>query len=185
MTVQGPDYSFVRSRISRIKQPALAAYFQDELRSSLTKMWCSAYRRSVPHAEIVEVPLGRFSYLFDLKAERNIAAYGITAGKNMMPRDKARMAGFPKAEDQTYHRGHMIPHGGHGGTDINLFIQRASVNVGPFRRLEHMAVVHSGSFYFVHLLYDVDNMLQRPNFVEQGLILNTTPPQLEHEFFQN
>ncbi len=73
----------------------------------------------------------------------------------------------------------MIPHAGHGGTDINLFIQLGSVNVGPFRVLEKLALANPGSFYFVRLLYQRDSQSQRPIFVEQGLIRCGPKPVLD------
>ena len=53
------------------------------------------------------------------------------------------------------------------------------MNIGPFRELERLAVAHSGSFYFVRLVYSPGSSSQRSNFIEQGLFLNTTPTRLE------
>lgn len=147
-------------------------------------MWTTVYKEDFPQAEIVSIRVETFDYLFDLTAERNVAAYGIMVGKNTVIRDHARMAGHPKSEGKEYHRGHMIPHSGHGGTDINLFSQLGSVNVGHFRKLEKAAVANPGSLYFVRLIYD-DATLQRPAFVEQGLLLPGAKPTLEVETFPN
>ena len=106
-------------------------------------------------------------------------------GRNPIPRDHARMAGYPKGEGAKYHRGHLIPHSGHGGTDINLFVQLGKVNIGPFRALEKRAVEAPGAFYFVRLLYRSADPALRPAGVEQGLILPGDSPQLELRAFPN
>lgn len=162
-----------------------AALVRQELPRQLEELWIRAYSAASPQARIVAVVLDAFTYLFDEAAERNVAVYGIMGGKNLLPRDHARMAGFPKAEGKEYHRGHMIPHSGHGGTDINLFIQKGSVNTGPFRELEKLAIAHPGSLYFVRLLYAPTSRSQRPVSVEQGLFLNTVPAKLETRWFPN
>ncbi len=179
------DYSVLRARVAGMQPVFFALFAAQELPQRLSDMWCRAYALDCPDNDIVAVDLDSFTYLFDLKHERNIAAYGIMGGRNWGARDHVRMAGFPKSEGKNYHRGHMIPHSGHGGTDINLFIQQGSVNIGPFRELERLAVAHSGSFYFVRLVYSPGSSSQRPNFIEQGLFLNTTPTRLEIRSFPN
>src|SRR5262245_40805670 len=134
------DYSLLRARLAGMQPPIFEIFAAQELPERLSDMWCRAYSAGCPNNEIVAVDLDTFTYLLDLKQQRNIAAYGVMGGKNRMARDHARMAGFPKSEGRDYHRGHMIPHSGHGGTDINLFIQQGSVNIGPFRELERLAV---------------------------------------------
>jgi hypothetical protein len=114
-----------------------------------------------------------------------LAAYAFSAGRDSHIRDKARMAGHPKAEGAKYHRGHLIPHSGGGGTDINLFSQLGAVNIGGFRRLERLFVDLPGSFYFVRLIYPAGNS-QRPQFVEQGLLAKDSGnPRFEYEYFGN
>lgn len=180
--MQRLDYGELETRIAGLPPADFAAFVRHELSQRLSDMWCAAYLLFCPEAEIVTVELDSFSYLFDLTTERNVAAYGVMRGKQARSRDRSRMAGFPKAEGQDYHRGHLIPHGGHGGTDINLFIQLGSVNIGPFRELERQAVARCGSFYFVRLLYTTSS--QRPDLVEQGL-LTGTPAKLEVRLFSN
>jgi hypothetical protein len=97
-------------------------------------------------ANIVETRSGNFSYLFDIEPGRLIAAWGVSQGKHSGARDKSRMAGHPLGAGPLYHRGHAIPHTLGGGTDINLVPQRGSVNVGPFRALEKLAVATPGAF---------------------------------------
>ena len=180
-----PLYDLLRARIANLSPAALTIFMRQELPRRLAEAWCRAYAANSPNSEIVAVDQSTFTYLFDIAQERNIAAYGIMGGRNLTVRDHARMAGFPKAEGQEYHRGHMIPHSGYGGTDINLFIQRSSVNIGPFRPLERLAVTHPGSFYFVHLMFPPGSSTQRPSSLEQGLVLNTTPASFEWRPFPN
>ena len=181
------DYSAIRSRAAAVKPASFASFVRKELPRLLTDLWCEEYLAEFSDAEIVVVNLDNFTYLFDLKDERNLAVYAIMGGKNTIERDHARMAGHPKAEGRDFHRGHMIPHSGHGGTDINLFVQRGSVNIGPFRPLERLAVdnKNKGSFYFVRLLYRMGSHSQRPISMEQGLLLKANPPDLDVRFFVN
>jgi hypothetical protein len=182
--MHGLDYSAIRSHLVA-GVPSLADFVRYQLPRQLSAMWVKAYLEAFPEAEIVSIRLETLDYLFDLTAERNIAAYTVTIGRNTAARDRARMAGHPKAEGKQYHRGHMIPHSGHGGTDINLFSQLGSVNTGQFRELEERAVANPGSFYFVRLLYPHDSRLQRPAFVEQGLLSNTSVCAFDVRVFPN
>ncbi len=161
-----------------------AAYAQHELPERLCEAWCRDYRNSFRDADIVSIAAGSFSHLFDLTAERTLAAYGVSGGKVSTPRDRSRMAGHPKAEGRDYHRGHLIPHSAGGGMDINLFIQRGAVNIGRFRELENLAVGNPGSFYFVRLIYGSDGG-QRPAFVEQGVFVNSKSSRIEDRFHPN
>jgi hypothetical protein len=160
------------------------SFLQHELPGRLCELWCADYRRAFRDAEIVSVALDPFVYLFDLAGERALGAYGIMGGKVSAPRDRARMAGHPKAEGRDYHRGHLMPHSGGGGTDINLFSQLGSLNVGTFRELEKRAVANPGTFYFVRLLYDLTGS-QRPASVEQGSVIAENTPKIEARWFLN
>jgi len=179
------NYDMLRQQAGRRSPAALDAYVRDELGPWLEILWCEAYERTVPGAEILVVTLDTFTYLFDLDRERAIGVYGVMTGKNAAPRPKSRMRGHPKAAGRHWHRGHMIPHSGHGGTDINLFDQRGAINVGAFRVLENLAVANEGSFYFVRLIYNRGSRLQRPDWVEQGLIRKTVPPRIDIALFPN
>lgn len=119
--------------------------------SFLVDAWLDDYRWT--RADIVAVRMSGFSYLFDIDAERLVAAWGISHGKHDGKRDKARMAGHPKGAGALYHRGHAIPHTLGGPTDINLMPQLGKVNVGAFRELEKKAVATPGSLYFTHWRY--------------------------------
>jgi hypothetical protein len=176
------DYSRVSAALRGLSGPLFTHFVHSGLPAELSELWGRDYAQRTQDAEIVSVTLEGFSYLFDLSAERCVAAYGVMSGRNNIARDHARMAGFPKAEGKDYHRGHMIPHSGKGGTDINLFIQLGAVNIGRFRELEKAAVANPGAFYFVRLAYDAENTRQRPDFVEQGLV---QPGGLVLRFFPN
>lgn len=179
-------YAFLRNRVAHLlTTAAVDSYFRTELPRQLEILWCTAYEQRVPNAEILGVELDGFTYLFDQQEQRTIAVHGLMIGKNTSPRPASRMRGHPKADGRKWHRGHLIPHSGHGGTDINLFDQQGAINIGPFRRLENLAVANPGSFYFVHLVYNPGSPLQRPNWVEQGLVMKATPPSVDIEVFPN
>lgn len=125
----------------------------------LTSVWLDDYRFA--KADVNEVRSGNFSYLFDIEAERLIAAWGISAGRHSGERDKARIAGHPQSAGPLYHRGHAIPHTLGGSLDINLVPQLGKVNIGAFRRLESEAVAIPGALYFTYWRY-------RPGLTEEG-----------------
>lgn len=151
----------------------------------LTELWCAAYRANSSDTEISQIDMGDTAYLYDHSADRVLVAHAFSAGRDSHIRDKSRMAGHPKAEGADYHRGHLIPHSGGGGTDINLFSQLGTVNIGGFRRLERLFVDLPDSFYFVRLIYSAGSS-QRPQFVEQGLLANDPGnPRFEYEYFGN
>ena len=142
-----------------------------EFPAKLIPMWCDDYCQKVPSAEIVEVELGGFHYLFDLCVERPVVAFGepiFTTTK----RDTARMAGHPLSDGSKYHRGHLIGHSIGGGTDINLVSQLGSVNIGSFRVLERyvrdLAQQNTSCFYFVRAIYSGPS--QKPHQIEQCVI---------------
>jgi hypothetical protein len=75
----------------------------------------------------------------------------------------------PEQSCPAYNRGHLIPHTAGSGLDINLFLQLAKVNRGPFRSLERRAIKCPGCFYLVRLIYDSKNDGQLPDEIEQAL----------------
>lgn len=143
----------------------------------LVNVWLEEYESSTSDPEIVETTLGNFSYLFDIRLGRLIAAWGISRGKHTGARDKSRMARHPLSAGRHYHRGHAIPHTLGGPTDINLVAQRGSVNIGAFRRLENRAVATPGALYFTHWIYDRTEG-QKPRSVEQGVLIPGRPPEI-------
>ncbi len=179
------DYRIYQTRIAAVAPDEFFQTVREELAPELSHAWRQAYCDGCPRAEIVAIDLNGFVYLFDLDTERTIAASGLMGGQNKRPRDRGRMAGFPLSDGRLYHRGHLIPHSGHGGEDINLFAQLGSTNVGPFRNLERRGVANPGSFYFVRLIYQEGVLSQRPAQVEQGLLLNNDPPRLDIRLFAN
>jgi len=146
----------------------------------LLKIWLEDYQRSTRNGEIVQTNVDSFDYLFDITHQRLIAAWGISRGRHGAARDKSRMAGHPLGAGEGYHRGHAIPHTLGGPTDINLVPQLGSVNIGPFRELERLAVATPGALYFSYWSYDHADS-QKPVAVQQGLLRPGADPQFrEH-----
>ena len=151
---------------------------------SLVEVWLDDYtRRSQRKTEIVETSASEFSYLFDIAAERLIAAWGISKGRHVGARDASRMAGHPLSAGPHYHRGHAIPHTLGGPTDINLVPQLGRINVGPFRPFEKKAVATPGSLYFTYWIYGsaaarIGAPTQTPTGVDQGLLIAGQMPQI-------
>lgn len=156
--------------------------FQQRIVPYLIEVWLEHYTQAGSESRVVETTVEHFSYLFDVQAERLIAAWGVSRGRHSAERDKARMAGHPLSAGQHYHRGHAIPHSLGGPTDINLVAQRGSLNLGAFRRLEKRAVVSPGALYFTSWTYG-KNSGQTPEFVDQGLLVPGSVPELRT--FQN
>lgn len=156
----------------------------DALQDYLVDQWINDYVHSLAGStsDIVEVSDNGFNYLFDIKQERLIAAWGISGGKNSEPRPKSRMKRHPLGGPKGYHRGHAIAHSLGGGTDINLVPQKGSINVGPFKVLEQRAVATPGSLYFSYWEYK-DIATQRPAAVQQGLLIKAKKP--EFKYFPN
>lgn len=152
----------------------------------IVDVWLDDYARNGHQSEIVETTVSEFSYLFDIPAQRLIAAWGISKGRHGAARDSSRMAGHPLSAGPLYHRGHAIPHTLGGPTDINLVPQLARINIGPFRPLEKKAVATPGSLYFTYWTYfgpatgPAATPSQMPTGVDQGLLIVGQPPQIVH-----
>jgi|GEM_PF-1258271 len=127
------------------------------LYQQLPRLCCDAYAPTLGASDqIVQLNDSGYEFLFDLSAERVVAAFGATR-YNPGKRDSARMAGFlgqgaskpplaardylDKASltwrdrffqtyGHKYDRGHFISHRQGGGLDINLFPQRTDINQG-------------------------------------------------------
>src|SRR5580704_7603045 len=146
-----------------------------KLPDRLVPLWCDDYYFSNPRADLVVVNLddssSAFSYLFDVQAERAIAAYGVPIYSKHR-RDAARMAGHPLSAGANFHRGHLMAHSIGGGTDINLVPQLGKLNIGEFRVLERkvrdLAKQNLQCFYFVRTIYDGDS--QTPRLFEQCIV---------------
>lgn len=147
--------------------------------SLLLPAWLDDYASIAGNWDIVETDAAGFSYLFDIAAERLIAAWGVSQGRSGEARPASRMAGHPLSAGQLYHRGHAIPHTLGGGTDINLVPQLGRINIGPFRPLEKKAVATPGSFYFTYWHYrNAAGHGQTPTGVDQGLLIAGQAPQV-------
>ena len=170
------SYTHVSAMVE--KMPAGSKQWQG-VTDALVAMWLRDYGAHAATDDIVETTNEGFSYLFDIAAERLLAAWGVSNGKNTEPRPASRMAGAPLGGPEGYHRGHAIPHTLGGGTDINLVPQAGWINVGPFRPLERKAVATPGAFYFTYWSYrGATGFAQRPTAVEQGLLQPGLPAEV-------
>ena len=168
--------------------PASAEFvFVKQVVPALTDLWLDDYDAITPESDVVLTTAGGFSYLFDIRWQRLIAAWGISRGAHVGPRDKGRMAGSPRTGGALYHRGHAIPHTLGGVTDINLVPQLGAVNVGAFRALERAAVATPGALYFTYWSYRGARLRtpqgreepgQIPTAVEQGLLVPGAAPSI-------
>jgi hypothetical protein len=172
-----PDYSEFDVLLSQMTAASAEARLSNEVVPLLVELWLNDYATTPGDTEIVETTVDGFTYLFDIQAERLIAAWGIAGGRAAGKRDRSRMAGHPRSSDEPYHRGHAIAHALGGGTDINLVPQLASVNLGPFRQLEREALKTPGALYFTYWIYNGPHC-QKPTAVEQGLFIAGRLPQI-------
>lgn len=178
------QYPQLGARLRTTPPTGPAAPFATNVINYLVDVWLDDYARTTPVSEIVEVSPDAFSYLFDITAQRLIAAWGISTGRAGHTRDASRMAGHPQSAGSLYHRGHTIPHTLGGGTDINLVSQLGRINIGPFRPLERQAVATPGSFYFTYWDYATSAPTttghpgQVPCAVDQGLLVAGQPPSI-------
>jgi hypothetical protein len=138
------------------------------VRPTLSELWVENYLCTTVDADLVDVTQGGFDYLFDLKAERLVAACGFARGGIQEQRDASRMAGSPKPGPGLI-KGHAIAHQLGGGLDINLVPQNRAINGGAFRILEREAALNPGCFYWVHWIYP-SSTGQIPQAVVQGLV---------------
>jgi len=171
-------YAILDTLLSRLPAVASESPYAAEVIPYLVSVWLADYERTSPNNEVVETSAQGFSYLFDLRHERLLAAWGVSQGKSGELRDKSRMKGHPKGAGQHYHRGHAIPHSLGGPTAINLVPQRGSVNVGAFRALEIEAVATPGALYFTYWIYGPSSE-QRPIGVDQGLLVPGRPARIK------
>jgi hypothetical protein len=166
--------------------------------AAMRDVWVRAYANLGGSPELVNVDDAGFTYCFDKTAERVVAVYGTVAERTPGKRDSSRLAGFPKSTKELSDKGHLIAHRLGGGLDINLIHQLATVNRGEFRTLEKEAAKNPGAFYFVRLLYSTPSLhrnfrakgkmvqdAQRPDLVEQGLVLPRLPLETKVTTYQN
>ena len=178
------QYPQLAARLRTTPPDGVPDAFARNVINYLADTWLDDYAGTSTNTQIVEVTLAPFSYLFDIAAQRLIAAWGISAGRAAHLRDKSRMAGHPLSAGTLYHRGHAIPHTLGGGTDINLVGQLGRINVGPFRPLERQAVATPGAFYFTYWDYAgaaptvAGHPSQLPTAVDQGLLVAGQAPSI-------
>jgi hypothetical protein len=169
-------YTSVVSALKSVSDGQLQGAW-DGVAEHLVQIWVDDYGRRYNKTQIVETTAANFSYLFDVEAQRLIAAWGVSTGRHAGKRDAARMAKHPLSVGQRYHRGHAIPHTLGGPTDINLVPQLGKINIGPFRPLERQAVATCGAFYFTYWQYRGQST-QTPSGVDQGLLVPGSPPDI-------
>lgn len=170
------SYQALQSIVARMRPGS--EDWQDAV-SLLTQEWLDEYQRSSEATNIVVAKANDFSYLFDIAAERLIAAWGISQGRSNERRDTSRQQGHPLSEGPLYHRGHAIPHTLGGGLDINILAQFGRINIGPFRPLEKRAVATPGSLYFTNWTYlGSGPQGQTPTGVVQGLLVAGENPDI-------
>ena len=177
-----PDYSLVQTAALALAADTPETMLTAQVVPPLVDAWLFEYNARSPSLDVMEIAVGDFCFLFDLKHERLIAAWGVSHGRHGAPRDKGRMAGHPLGAGAGYHRGHAIPHTLGGPTDINLVPQLGAINIGPFRALEREAVATPGSLYFTYWIYPPTDAAgggtQQPIGVHQGLVRAGAAPAI-------
>jgi len=176
------NYRNLTAILQGLRPPLSDVVAASRLAPCLVEIWLNDYSRVASEYDVVETKDEGFSYLFDISAERLIAAWGVSKGKDASPRAiiATRMKGHPLTNiigGKRYHRGHAVPHTMGGRTDINLVPQLGLINSGPFQELERLAVVTPGSLYFTYWSYP-DSRTQRPSGVEQGCLIAGSIPKI-------
>lgn len=176
------SYPRLGAILQGLRPPLTEGVVASRLAPCLVETWLDDYGRVTNEYHIVETKDEGFSYLFDIAAERLIAAWGLSKGKDTSPRSviATRMKGHPLTNlvnGKHYHRGHAVPHTMGGRTDINLVPQLGAINSGPFQELERLAVATDGSLYFTYWSYP-DARTQRPFGVEQGCLIAGCVPRI-------
>jgi len=157
------------------------------MRTELPHAWLNRYHAMCKGpANVLEVTLGDFSYLYDFctelihngdlpqgaREDRAVVAYGRSRA-TPTKRDRARIAGFPSS-DERGDRGHLVAHSAGGGLDINIFHQNAYLNRGwshegkRYREMERYCAAHGGTFFFSRLIYA--DATSRPVEIELGVM---------------
>lgn len=158
-----------------------------DIPGSLVRLWCDEYASKNSSAQLVAVNLNDsgavLTYLFDIRLERTIVAYGVPIF-SATQRDAARMAGHPNPGPD-FHRGHLMAHSIGGGMDINLVPQLGKLNIGAFRILERRvrawAKQNVSCLYFVRPIYRGKSQI--PNLFEQCAIV--APKSLFYALHKN
>lgn len=162
------------------------------LHDELPQRWIDAYcGETSGDVEIVQFSDGANHYLFDLVAERVVAAWGESRAADG-ERDRTRQAGFIPRFSRHYEgkdRGHFLSHGQGGLMDVNFFPQVKEVNRGwsdagkLYRAMERHAAGNPGTFCFSRPLYEPTNDSWDPERLEYGL--RVAPATLRAVVFPN
>lgn len=166
----------------------------DFLGECLPEEWCGIYRRKFRGAEIVEVTLDTYRYLFDLHGERVVAAYGLSARRQGKRSDHARRRGWAGGSITSHYavpvdKGHFMSDAAGGGSDINLFVQRRDLNQGHspqgrrYKKLEEFCQANPGTFCFARGLYA--GASQNPDSLEFGVLRDPGQFRLDLDVFDN
>ena len=130
-----------------------------------------------PHGtQLVMLNDGAFDYLFDLKSERTVLAWGVSKPAPPNSRDDSYLGGFPTAGEQM-DKGHMMGHalGGREGGP-NMFKQDRRFNRGwsrngkLWRKIETYLAANADAPAFVRLIYTRGNETEKPEEVEYGMV---------------
>jgi hypothetical protein len=166
-----------------------AATWDAFVREALVGPWMAAYREQTPwESEVLEIPLGRLTYLFDAAPstsgaargdDRVVAVWGLSQSSGGK-RDKARQAGFVPVpaswSGAGLDRGHFVAHAAGGGMDMNLFPQAAGLNRGTsaegrkWKAMERHAVANTGTPLFVRSSYIGPTWV--PATIDYGLLVD-------------
>ncbi len=150
-----------------------------QLGPALEDAWAQAYHAATAgQRDVVAFTVGNFTWVWDATVTRDgqadnrlIGVYGRSDPQGL-PRDKARIAGFPSPQrnyEVKVHRGHAAGHQ-LGGPDEgwNLFPQAAEVNLGGrWKALEKYCKDNPGTFMFVRAVYSTDS--DAPSALEYGI----------------
>jgi len=157
--------------------------------AAVADAWLGDYHGSWPDRQILEVPQGTFTYLFDATSPPgpvDTRVIGVTgrAAPPIGPRDRSRMAGYPSPQRDSpdrVDRGHLVALSMGGGYDINLVPQLASVNRrGRWRAIERYCVARPGTFVLIHAAYN--HGTDHPAWLEYGWLEDG---ELRVELFDN
>jgi hypothetical protein len=169
------------------------------VRTELVERWLEYYDAMTPWAaEVMEIPLGSLTYLFDGAPsmsgagsgdDRVVAVWGHSVAAEAS-REKGRQAGFIPVPEKWSHvgmdRGHFVAHAAGGGMDMNFFPQAKGLNRGTTERgkvwkaIERQIIEHPGTPLFVRPLYDDGTWV--PVLIEYGVLSDA---QLWRERFEN
>lgn len=179
----------------------------DHLFNVLPEVWVSEYRKfKNSYGQVVELSLGKFTFLFDCGSPLNIpedderfckgrvvVAFGRSAPKKGR-KDDSRLQGWvgptEKYFGKEWDKGHFIADSIGGevrGKEFNVFIQNRALNRGwsaegkLFRKMEKYCNENSGVFCFHRPIY-TDATL-KPTYLEFGVL--TLDDGLWTELFKN